>query len=126
MELLEHWRQQLIPEWRIHATDEVDPGDRRNEPLGRAGLMDDHQQGFVFISAAEAHDDPAELENTVIHEILHLLLSPLTEQTCRIIETLSADRQDTERDLMRGHEEQIVDRISWALTGHTMFGTVQA
>lgn len=123
LDLVEHWRQQLVPEWRIIVVDEIEePG----EIMGRCEIDDrQYQQATIYLDPDLA-DDPG-FEATVIHELLHVLIDPLCSQISRLAMEAGTSGMAAEHRLRQDNEERIVERLARVLAGDKApYGTVAA
>lgn len=117
LDLVEKWRQRLAPEWRITVVEQAD----RDDSEGACHIDDSQYQHAIIYISPDAED----LEVTVIHEILHVLMDPLISQIRRLAMDAGAGSMSGELRQQRDSEERIVERLAWALAGDEVpYGTV--
>lgn len=124
LDLVEKWRQRLVPEWRIAVVDEVD-GENMDGLLGRCEIEDPQYQRATIYLDPGSTDDP-EFEATIVHEVLHVLLDPLCSHLQRLASESGAGSVSAELRLKRDNEERIVERLAWALVQDPPYGTIAA
>ena len=117
---LERWRERLVPEWRITVETQ-----RRDVDMHAQVATDDeyhHAALWIDVDFIET-GDPAEVDVTIVHELLHLLLRETRRTLDLIGGQLHRDAMAVISEHHRVAEEIVADRVSRAvvaLTGATV------
>lgn len=108
---VEFWRSRLLPEWAVVIDwDNPSPPDVH----ARVWLPDDYHRaaihvGFDWYFSHDTTDD--EREQTILHELLHMVFRELRWAATKI------EENDTVMAAYEHAEEGVVDRLAWQLVG---------
>lgn len=112
--LLERWRQRLVPEWHVEI-DWDEQADEGND--GQVWRPTDYFRATILVGENWSKMTDAEQEQTVLHELLHLLLRDLRETFKRFDGQVHRDTYNALDETWMHGEEGLVDRLAWSLTG---------
>ena len=113
---LELWRRRLIPEWSVHIDWDKPPED--DEAYADIWRPDSYHRAHVRIGKPflDELDDETQVQ-TLLHELLHLLLRDLARIPDSLIGIVSRDVYTIVQSQWDHHEESVVDRLAWSLVG---------
>jgi hypothetical protein len=126
--LVETWRRKLTPEWRVILMTEPPPDHEGDDFWAISQTKNDYTEVCLYFTDGCLARGAAEVEITVVHELLHALTRPWRST----IDDVETHMPKATHDLLysqQGHEEeQLVDRLSRALVaerlGSTVFRTI--
>lgn len=126
--LVEHWRQALAPEWRVTLIDHPPP-DSDGDFWAICRRKEDYLSITVHFTDKCLERSPREIEITAVHELLHAIFRPWGKQIDDVAFDLGNVRAGALRREREHEEEQLVDRLAYALVAQThgaeAFGTVE-
>jgi len=124
VDVVEQWRQALLPEWRIllvdHPPPAADEDDEDNEYFATCQTAVDYDELRVYFTDDCLERPDEEVHVTVVHELLHALMRPhralleeLAPQVTMAVYTVISARR-------RHDEEHLVERLSRALVAQAL------
>lgn len=128
-ELVESWRKELIPEWRVTLSDDPPPDFENDEAWAACQRGDDYLAITVHLTDECLKRSAREIEITVVHELLHALFRPWAKQIEDVAFDLGSLRASALRKEREHEEEQLVDRLAYCLVAQAhdaeAFGTAE-
>lgn len=110
---VEYWRRRILPEWRAVVIDEPpDWADDRDEYLAVCQTASDYSEVRLHFTTAALERGQAEVDVTIVHELLHPLFRPMRQALDRISPSVAPTSWHAVRDQLEHDEEMAVDRLS--------------
>lgn len=114
-EIVEEWRQMLLPEWRVVIKDRPFDDESDDDVWASCQACEDYRELRVHFTDACLRRPREQVEITVVHELLHALTRPWRQQVMSMSSDLASDVYRRLEDARRHEEEQLVDRLSRVL-----------
>jgi hypothetical protein len=112
---LEHWRERLVPEWRLTLKESGPNWQDEDDYLATVQADSDYHHAKVYFTSACLDRDEASIDVTIVHELLHLLaremrrtLDVVKDHTPPAVHAIASETQST-------GEEQLVERVAHAI-----------
>lgn len=112
---VEHWRQRLLPEWRVLLFDEPPPWaeDEDREYNAIVQTAEDYLEARIFFTDEALDRDAPDVEVTIVHELLHPAMRELRGVIDRV--QLHPAEAGSVLSALSSAEERVVDRLSRAI-----------
>jgi hypothetical protein len=128
--LVEQWRKVLLPEWRVVLHDKPLEDMDIEDTWAVCRTPDDYLKLQIhFTDKLLETQSNAEIEATVVHEMLHALTRPWRNLLDAIAFDLGNAKTTPLRQQQEHEEEQLVDRLSYLLVaqahGTEAVGTIK-
>jgi hypothetical protein len=127
--LVEAWRKVLLPEWRVKLMDHAPPDHDMENSWAVCQTNDDYLHINVYFTDELLKEPPRKIEITVVHELLHALVRPWRRLLNAVEDDLPARAHHALHEEQEHEEEQLVDRLAYALVAQTHgaepFGTIE-
>lgn len=128
---VEYWRRLILPEWRVILHDK--PLEDMDMDVDDAWAVcrtpGDYLKIQIHFSDKLLKEPLAEIEATVVHELLHALTRPWRNLLDGVSYELGNAKTSVLREGQEHEEEKLVDRLAYVLvareTGTQPVGTVQ-
>lgn len=119
--LAERWRAVLLPEWRVVLVDTAAgfDGGSDDDFWAICESKSDYTEVRVHLTDECLARSDAEVEVTLVHELLHALTRPWRQQIESVAGAISQDAYRALRNAREHEEEQLVDRLSYIIAGHS-------
>lgn len=82
---VEFWRLRLTPEWRITVTGSTTPPEEMPDCRAMIQASEDYHHADLWIAPAVLREELGEIDVTIVHELLHLLMREM-RRTLDLIE----------------------------------------
>lgn len=105
------WRARLVPEWRLTIVDKP-ISDEMPECRAEVQADEDYHHATLYIAQSVLADELGEVDVTIVHELLHLLVREC-RRTFNLVEgQVHRDVFDLLRQHFETAEEQLVERVA--------------
>ncbi len=115
--LVEQWRKDLLPEWRVTLHDEPLEDMETEGAWAVCRTSDDYSKIQIHFTDDLLKQSNEEVEATVIHELLHALTRPWRKQLDAVSFELGNAKTAPLREQAEHEEEKLVDRLAYLLAG---------
>jgi hypothetical protein len=106
-------RKMYLTEWKIDLNKKPCPSDA----LGECDVVYGQHTATISLHKSYKRDKPEILRNTIVHELLHCYLSPVTESTMQVMEPFEEDIHgrkiiQSTINAMEYQIERVIDRLA--------------
>jgi hypothetical protein len=106
-------RKMNLAEWRIDLNDKPCP----NDSLGECEIVYGQHLATISLNKDYKKEKPETLRNTIVHELLHCYMSPITESATQVMEPFEDDihgRKIVQSTInsIEYQIERVIDRLS--------------
>lgn len=106
-------RKMNLSEWRIDLNDKPCP----NDSLGECEIVYGQHLATISLNKDYKKEKPETLRNTIVHELLHCYMSPITESAAQVMEPFEDDihgRKIVQSTInsIEYQIERVIDRLS--------------
>lgn len=120
LEAAEKWRARLAPAWRLMFEWEAPPTNRDGEATSNTNVAYHHLRLWINVNHSslenlEEHQRRRQLEETLVHEILHAVLGPVLEAYEPALNSVGDGTRDVLETRMHHAVEQAVEGLSRSL-----------